>query len=105
MISGNESDSKMNGQPMPADCVHQVGYIPDVATVATDWNERLAAFVAKVDDFNVRGQRDQINHPGHVSEFKFCPRCGQYIDRGALKLLTYSQAYELHIDASSSNKG
>ncbi|MNO08244.1 hypothetical protein D3C81_2307980 [compost metagenome] len=57
----------------------------------------LMAFVAKVDDFNVRGQRIQINHPGFIAEFKFCPKCGLRIDRGALGLLTYGNAFEQHL--------
>lgn len=92
------------GPTMKPDCIHQVGYIPDASTTAAEWNERLAAFIVKVEDFNVRGQRDQISHPGHVTEFKFCPVCGQSIDRAALKLLTYSQAFELHVAGGASNK-
>ncbi|MDH0609851.1 hypothetical protein N5D28_13290 [Stutzerimonas stutzeri] len=53
----------------------------------------MITFVAKVDDFNVRGQRDQINHPGFIVEYKFCPHCGQPIDRVALGLLSYGQAF------------
>lgn len=97
MNLGNVSEAKMkNDRTKPVECIHQVGYIPDTATTAADWNDRLATFIGKVKDFNVRGQRDQISHPGHVSEFKFCPMCGLSIDRAALKLLTYSQAFELH---------
>lgn len=77
-------------------CVHPVGYVPNELVTATEWNSRLAAFVAKVDDFNERGQRDQIPHPGAVQEFHFCPDCGQPLDRVAMGLLSYTEAYEIH---------
>lgn len=75
-------------------CNHPVGYIPPSDTQAADWNDRLLEFLRKVEDFNVRGQRDQINHPGFVAEFKFCPECGGRIERQGLGLLTYTEAYE-----------
>lgn len=84
-------------------CVHLVGYIPGGEVAAEDWNDELTKFVAKVDDFNVRGQRDQINHPGFIIEFKFCPHCGHPIDRAALGLLTYGQAFEQHNAAKAAN--
>lgn len=84
---------------MVSECKHLVGFIPGGEVTATAWNEKLLAFVAKVDDFNVRGQRDQINHPGFVAEFKFCPNCGSPIDGAALGLLTYSQAFDQHLAA------
>ncbi|KZN20493.1 MULTISPECIES: hypothetical protein [Pseudomonas] len=86
---------------MASECKHLVGYIPGREVTAEEWNENLLAFVAVVDDFNVRGQRDQINHPGFDEEFKFCPNCGHPIDRLALGLLTYSQAFEQHIAAKA----
>jgi hypothetical protein len=61
--------------------------------------------VAKVDDFNVRGQRDQICHPGHIAEYKFCTHCGKPIDRAALGLLTYSQAFDRHLAARAATDG
>tara|TARA_R110002124_G_scaffold128157_2_gene288511 strand:+ start:715 stop:957 length:243 start_codon:yes stop_codon:yes gene_type:complete len=66
---------------------------------AEDWNSRLMDFMAVVDDFNVRGQRDQISHPGFVSEYKFCTLCGERLDREALGLLTYSEAFDRYMDA------
>lgn len=77
-------------------CEHPVGYVPDELVTARDWNSRLAAFVAKVEDFNERGQHSQIPHLGTVQDFEFCPACGQRLDRVALGLLTYSEAYEIH---------
>ena len=52
-------------------------------------------FVERVMDFNVRGQRDEISHPGFIVEFKFCPDCGEALDRQSLSLLTYSEAFEM----------
>lgn len=63
-------------------------------TQAANWNDRQLEFVRKVEDFNVRGQLDQINHPGYVTEFKFCPECGGRIGRQVLGLLSYTEAYE-----------
>lgn len=83
---------------MTNQCTHPVGSIPGETEIvkSQDWNRRLMEFVALVDDFNVRGQRDQINHPGFIVEFKFCPVCGAALDRAALGLLTYSQAFTEH---------
>lgn len=81
---------------MQTDCTHLVGHIPRGYVIAPDWNSKLEAFVAKVIDFNVRGQREEIPHPGFVQEFRFCPECGQLIDREALGLLTVRQAFDCH---------
>ncbi|MBX6882372.1 hypothetical protein [Pseudomonas aeruginosa] len=81
---------------MATECDHLVGYIPGGEVKAGDWNEKMMAFVARVDDFNVRGQRDQINHPGFAVEFKFCPNCGHPIDRVDLGLMTYGDAFKQH---------
>lgn len=80
-------------------CDHSVGFIPHQAVTAKDWNQSLARFVSKVDDFYTRGQRDQINHPGFCKEFNFCPDCGDAIDRVALGLLSYSETFEFHAAA------
>jgi hypothetical protein len=79
---------------MARKCTHPVGYIPPTVVHAKDWNQKLAQFVEKVFDFNIRGQRDQINHPGFITEFTFCPECGTPIDRAGL--LTYPEAFDLH---------
>lgn len=75
-------------------CDHFVGNIANSEVDARCWNKDLMSFVAKVDDFNSRGQRDQINHPGFITEYKFCPRCAQPINRAALNLMTYGDAFE-----------
>lgn len=83
---------RINKPSSEHECNHPVGHIPPTDTQAADWNDRLLEFVRKVDDFNVRGQRDQINHPGYVAEFRFCPLCGGRIERQGL--LTYTEGYE-----------
>jgi hypothetical protein len=75
-------------------CIHPVGDIAGIAVTAADWNQKILAFIAKVDDFNIRGQRDQIAHPGFVAEYKFCPYCGGAIDRLGLALMTYAEAFD-----------
>lgn len=47
-----------------------------VIVKVNDWDVELKAFVAKIDDFNIRGQRQQVNHPGIFERFAFCPKCG-----------------------------
>jgi len=89
---------------MVSACKHPAGYIPGGEVSFEDWNDKLAAFVAKVVDFNVRGQRDQIEHPGFIQEFKFCPHCGEPIDRVAQGFLTYGQAFEQHDAANEADK-
>jgi hypothetical protein len=83
---------------MAQECNHPVGYIPPEPVTAEDWNQKLGEFVDKVFDFNIRGQRDQINHPGFIQEFNFCPYCRHPIDRAGL--LTYHQAYDAHLAKS-----
>jgi hypothetical protein len=76
-------------------CTHIVGFIPKQGEMSpADWNEKLIAFMAVIDDFNVRGQRYQVAHPGQIDEYKFCPQCGAAIDRSALGLMTFSQALD-----------
>nr|CEK42286.1 hypothetical protein PQBR57_0333 [Pseudomonas fluorescens SBW25] len=60
-----------------------------------DWNNRLAAYIGNPAGFLERGEHDQHPTPGAVQEFKFCPECGQPLDRVALGLLSYSEAYEI----------
>ena len=81
---------------MASDCNHPVGYIQCAEVSAQDWNTELAKFMAVVDDFNVRGQRDQISHPGYVAEFTYCPVCGERLDRSALGLQTFFDASVLY---------
>ncbi|KQW19752.1 MULTISPECIES: hypothetical protein [Pseudomonas] len=78
---------------MPAVCDHPVGYIPDELIKANDWNKRLIEFAKTIDEFNECGQSVQIEHPGYVSEFNYCPECGQRLDRVALGLLTFDEAF------------
>lgn len=55
---------------------HVVGQIGTDEVRRAAWADQEAAFVAVVEDFNLRGQRQEISHPGWVTWFKFCPCCG-----------------------------
>lgn len=69
---------------------HVAGMIASSMIHHSEWNVAITAFAAKVHDFNVRGQRVQIEHPGWVHEAKFCPECGSPVSRDGL--LTFSDA-------------
>lgn len=74
-------------------CNHTVGYIPGTQQVTSEnWNRELDRFALVIEDFNVRGQRDQICHPGFIVEGKFCGECGAALDRAGLGLRTLTQA-------------
>lgn len=73
-------------------CDHQtVGLIGSVQHSAATWNEALLNFCVRIQDFNIRGQRDEISHPGYVTEARFCAQCGGAVDFPALGLTTYSE--------------
>lgn len=55
---------------------HVAGQIGSKVVKISEWNDAVIAFGLVIHDFNIRGQRDQINHPGWCSKFKFCPQCG-----------------------------
>lgn len=78
---------------MPAVCDHPVGFITDELIKAEDWNKRLVVLAEAVDQFNEVGQAALIANPGHAIEFKYCPMCGQHLDRVALGLLTFEEAF------------
>lgn len=42
----------------------------------SEWDGTVIAFGLVIDDFNIRGQREQVNHPGWCTKFMFCPQCG-----------------------------
>lgn len=86
---------------MGVGCDHWVGFIPGGEIGADEWNQKLVSFMAKVDDFNVRGQRCQVAHPGHVLEYRFCPNCGAPIDRSELGLLSWDAAWRAYVTAKS----
>jgi hypothetical protein len=65
---------------MTTPCKHWVGSIANQPYNASEWETALEAFVNKVHDFNVRGQREEIPHPGWVQTFKFCPECGESLE-------------------------
>lgn len=55
---------------------HQVGQVGAKVVLLSEWDGAVTAFGLIIDDFNIRGQRDQINHPGWCTKFLFCPQCG-----------------------------
>jgi hypothetical protein len=55
---------------------HQVGQIGSKTVHHSEWDDAVIAFGLAIDDFNIRGQRQQVNHPGWCTKFKFCPQCG-----------------------------
>lgn len=77
-------------------CEHPVGYVLNELVRVRDWNNRLAAYIGNLAGFLERGQHDQHPTPGAVQEFRLCPECGQPLDRVALGLLSYSEAFEIH---------
>lgn len=64
---------------------HFVGGIRNEPIRAPDWEKAVSAFEALVDDFNIRGQRDEIAHPGWCTVFNFCPDCGTKLDKSATR--------------------
>lgn len=55
---------------------HQVGKIGANLVRRSQWDDAVVVFGKVIDDFNIRGQREQINHPGWCSRFSFCTECG-----------------------------
>lgn len=76
-------------------CDHPVGTVLHELVKARDWNSRLAAYISGAAEFPEHGQQDQHPNLGGVQEFNFCPECGQPLDRVALGLLSYSEAFEI----------
>lgn len=68
---------------------HVVGEIAGKTIRKSGWGKGVSEFETVVHDFNVRGQRGQIAHPGWCIKFKFCPCCGQSLAdlRADLKVL------------------
>lgn len=76
-----------------AHCGHIIGHIGMHDVTVSEWNKKIVEFAAVVDDFNVRGQRDQIPHPGHATLYKFCPECGKQNIPTALGLMDLGEAF------------
>ncbi|GIK45007.1 MAG: hypothetical protein BroJett012_09100 [Betaproteobacteria bacterium] len=64
---------------------HLAGDIARKQIRVSDWDAAVTAFEAVIDDFNIRGQRDEIPHPGWCTKFKFCPECGAPLDGLSLR--------------------
>lgn len=74
-------------------CEHPVGYVPHELVTAHDWNNRLAALIADIEQTKVHSQPDPSGVASGVLEFNCCPYCGVKLDRVALGLMTYAEAY------------
>lgn len=55
---------------------HAVGEIARNTIKLSEWSLKTKEFEVKIADFNERGQRQQIAHPGWSTRFKYCPFCG-----------------------------
>lgn len=77
-------------------CEHPVGTLLNELVYAREWNLRLAAYLCKPQAFLERDQHDQHPNPFAVHEFRFCPECGQLLDRVALGLLSYIEMVEVY---------
>lgn len=76
---------------MSAACQHIVGTIATKPYTAPAWNAAIRAFARVVHDFNVRGQREEIPHPGFDVMARYCTQCGAPIDADGL--LSFAEAY------------
>lgn len=68
---------------------HLVGEISRKVIRLSEWESSVIAFEAVIDDFNVRGRRVQIEHPGWCIKFKFCPECGMPLESLGLRNLNW----------------
>lgn len=73
---------------MSGDCDHFVGEIAGKVISFSKWEKAISAFELKVRDFNTRGRKVQIHHPGFAYKFKFCPDCGAHLDGLAVRELS-----------------
>jgi hypothetical protein len=55
------------------------------AVRVADWNVAVAKLELAIEDFNVRGQREQVAHPGFCRSFAFCTECGASLGHLALR--------------------
>lgn len=74
-------------------CEHPVGYVSHQLVTAREWNNRLAAVIADIDETKARSQPDPSGVASGVLEFNYCPYCGMKLDRVALGLMTYAEAH------------
>lgn len=57
-------------------CKHLGIQIGSASILLTEVECAAYEFYCVLADFNIRGQVDEIAHPGFLTEFKFCPSCG-----------------------------
>lgn len=71
----NLPDSLIAGATLKS-CDHMVGMIAGRMVRKSEWNVAVREFAKVVDDFNVRGQRVEVPHPGFIQPFTYCTECG-----------------------------
>lgn len=69
---------------------HVAGLAGAKAIRVNDWDAKVDAFAAKIDDFNIRGQRQQVDHPGFLTRYRYCTECGADLRGLSLKALDWS---------------
>lgn len=56
------------------------GVISGDEVAETAWDKAVSDLEIKITDFNTRGMRQQVNHPGFVLKAKYCRNCGRKLD-------------------------
>lgn len=80
---------------------HPVGEIQNKIVRAPEWEEAVSAFEEVINDFNIRGRREQINHPGWCHTFQFCPDCGVKLEPDLLQKPNWKTEEESGLRRSS----
>lgn len=73
-LMGSELSECMRGNHI-AGCIGSVGLVRQ-----SDRDQAVADFELVIEDFNVRGQREQVAHPGWCTPAKFCVECGARLE-------------------------
>lgn len=77
--------------PVVPDCAggnHIAGIAGSRTVLVQSWEQERLRFLELIEDFNVRGQRQQVNHPGWFTRYNFCTECG-----ADLRALTLAPLY------------
>lgn len=62
-------------------CDHIVLVVSGKPITKSQASKAIAELAEKVADFNIRGQFQQINHPGFIEPVRFCAHCGQAVSQ------------------------
>jgi len=77
-------------EPPCSDGNHVVYWIGTESVKLNDCEKKLAEFTLKIDDFNTRGMRMQVSHPGRAYPLNFCLCCGASLAGVELPKLTWN---------------